>query len=66
MDFACCPSCRAPAVLLVDVLAICSADGCAWSCIVSRTHRRGAGLWFQHVDPGNGWRRRWCTAEAVP
>ena len=68
MEFAYCPEpdCGAPAVLLTDTLAICSADGCAWSCIVSRKHRRDAGLWFEHLDPGRGWGRRWCSAQEVP
>ena len=62
MDLACCPSCSAPAVLVVDVLAICARD-CGWCCTVSLRHRRGAGMWFEHLDPGRGWGRRWCSAE---
>ena len=66
MDFAACPDCGAPARLLVDTLAVCSAADCTWSCIVTLQHSRGGGLWYQHDDPGDGWRRRWCTAEPAP
>jgi len=53
-----------PAVLVVDTLAVCS-DHCGWSCIVSRQHRRGAGMWYEHLSPGRGWGRRWCSAQEV-
>ena len=65
MDFATCPSCSAPAVLLTDTLAICSADACSWSHIVTLQQGRGAGMWYEHAAAGRGWGRRWCTAEAV-
>ena len=63
MDNAHCP-CGAPAVLLTDTLAICSADACAWSSIVTRQHRFGVGQWFE-TEPAGPWRRRWCTAEPM-
>ena len=66
MDFGHCPECNAPAVLVVDVLAICSSH-CGWSYPVTLLqHSRGGGLWFEHCSPGRGWGRRWCSAEAVP
>lgn len=63
MDLAHCPDCGAPAVLVVDVLAVCERD-CGWSHPVTLRHGRG-GLWYRHLQPGKGWWRRWCSAEVV-
>ena len=51
MDLACCPSCSAPAVLVVDVLADLLASHCGWSCIWSRLQPRARRevLWFEHL-----------------
>ena len=64
MDFGACPECGADARLMTDCLAICSRH-CGWSAIVTTAVRQGAGLWYQHMEPGRGWGRRWCKAETV-